>query len=119
MEGHRFQPENSFARLVHRFDLVLETLRGGRRAKLTGGVYFNGCAGHCCPIDARNKGFCLCSGLADANRPGFTSDPSIADIDVVTAGGEISTGSIAQCNVQVTGVEKERCLTDSRVSVPV
>src|SRR5207248_4114614 len=72
-------------------------------AKLTGGVYLNGCACNCCPIDARNKGFCLCSTRADANRPGFTSNTSVASIDIVIAGGEILTGSIAQCNIQVTG----------------
>src|SRR5262249_58407865 len=34
-EGHRFERENRFARLVHRFDLVLETLRRDDRAQLT------------------------------------------------------------------------------------
>src|SRR5262249_53605034 len=34
-EGHRFECENRFARLVHRFDLILETLRRDDRAQLT------------------------------------------------------------------------------------
>src|SRR5437763_5135925 len=102
MEGDRFQPENGFARLVHRFDRVLETLRGRCRAKLTGGVYLNGCACNCCPIDTRNKGFCLCSGRADANRPGFTSSASVADIDIVAASGEIPTCGNTQRGVVAT-----------------
>src|SRR5436853_1228242 len=102
MEGDRFQPENGFARLVHRFDRVLETLRGRCRAKLTGGVYLNGCACNCCPIDARNKGFCLCSALADANGVGFTSDTSVANIDIVTTRGEIFTCGNTQRDVAAT-----------------
>jgi hypothetical protein len=34
-KGHRFQRKNRFARLVHRFDPVLETLGGNDRAELT------------------------------------------------------------------------------------
>ena len=40
---------------------------------------------------------------ADANRPAFASNARVANIDIVIAGGEILTGSIAQCNIQVTG----------------
>ena len=32
MEGHWFEREDGFARLVHRFDRFLETLRGNYRA---------------------------------------------------------------------------------------
>src|SRR5205823_2040093 len=102
MEGDRFQPENRFARLVHRLDRVLETRRGGCRAKLTGGVYLNGCACNCCPIDAGNKGFGLCSGRADANRPGFTRNASVANIDIVAASGKIPTCGNTQRDVAAT-----------------
>ena len=42
MEGDRFEREDRFARLVRGLDRALETLRGGCRAKVTGGVYLNG-----------------------------------------------------------------------------
>src|SRR5205085_1151424 len=102
MEGDRFQPENGFARLVHRFDRVLETRRGGCRAKLTGGVYLNGCACNRRPVDPRNKGSCLCSGLADANRTGFAGNASVANIDIVTTRGEIFTCGNTQRDVAAT-----------------
>src|SRR5438477_7397565 len=102
MEGDRFERENGFARLLHRFDSILETLRGRCRAKLTGGVYLDGCACNCCPIDARNKGSCLCSALADSNRIGFTSDTSVANIDIVTTRGEIFTCGNTQRDVAAT-----------------
>src|SRR5205823_4340798 len=102
MEGDRFQPENSFARLLHRFDRLLETRRGGCRAKLTGGVYLNGRACNCRPIDAGNKGFGLCSGRADANRPGFASNASVANIDIVAASGKIPTCGNTQRDVAAT-----------------
>src|SRR5438132_1982531 len=103
MEGDRLEPENGFARLVHRLDPVLETRRGGCRAKLTGGVYLNGCARNCCPIDARNKGFRLCSARADANRIGFAGNSSVANIDIVIAGGEILTRETAHGDVAASG----------------
>src|SRR6266705_800546 len=34
-EGYRFERENRFARLVHRFDCILESLRGNDSAELT------------------------------------------------------------------------------------
>src|SRR5205814_9622415 len=103
MEGDRLEPENGFARLLHRFDRVLKTLRGGCRAKLTGGVYLNSCARNCCPIDARITGFCLCSVRPDANRFRFTRDTSVSDIDTAVSDRKIRTGSIAQCDIGVTG----------------
>ena len=69
---------------------------------MTGGVYLNGCARNCCPIDARNKGSCLCSALADSNRIGFTSDTSVANIDIVTTRGEIFTCGNTQRDVAAT-----------------
>src|SRR5207248_9714302 len=111
MKGDRFQPENGFARLVHRFDRVLETRGGGCRAKLTGGVYLNGCACNCCPIDAGNKGFGLCSALADANRTGFAGDTGVANIDIVTTRGEIFT-----CGNPQRGVVATACVINERVN---
>src|SRR5207302_4135216 len=102
MEGDRLEPENGFARLVHRLDPVLETRRGGCRAKLTGGVYLHGCARNCCPIDTRNESFGLCSALADANRIGFTSDTGVANVDIVTTRREIYTCGNPQRGVVAT-----------------
>src|SRR5260370_22429507 len=41
-EGHRFERENRFARLVHRLDRFLEPGRGWCRAKLAAAIYDNG-----------------------------------------------------------------------------
>jgi len=41
--------------------------------------------------DASNKGFCLCSARADANGPKVIGT-NIANLDIITAGGEIKAG---------------------------
>jgi hypothetical protein len=97
MEGDRFECEDRFARFIHGLDIVLETLRGGCCAKLTRGIYMNGCACNLCSTDAGDKGFFLGSHRADADGVGLTIDTIIAD--VVTAGGEMETGVKAQGDV--------------------
>ena len=90
-EGHRFERENRFARFVHRFDLVLETRRGSDRAELTVGIddysYASGNGG---ATNAGDKG-ARREFLASPMRIVLDSPASatIADIDVVTARGEI------------------------------
>ena len=92
MKGDRFEREDRFTRLVHRLDRVLETLRGGCRAKLTSGVYLNRYACNSCSADAGDKCFRLGSYRADADGIGFRSNTGVADVDVVISRGEILTG---------------------------
>jgi hypothetical protein len=80
---------NRFAQFVHRFDIVLETLRGGYRAEASVGVYNNACACNWASIDARNKGSCLGSLRADADGVGLGRNTLVTDIDIVTARGEV------------------------------
>ena len=54
---------------------------------------------------------------ADSNGIGLTSDTNVANVDIVVARGEISTGSKAQCDVAAaTGVVEERIKTVGRVA---
>src|SRR5215831_16999936 len=65
-ECYWFKCQDRLAGPVHWLDLLLKTSRGGRRAKLTNGVYFNGYTCNCCPAYAGNKGFRLGSLCANA-----------------------------------------------------
>src|SRR5437016_12733641 len=56
-----------------------------------------------CPADANNKGVCLFSTLADADGLRLASNTVITNINVVHTCREISTGSIAHCNVKAAG----------------
>ena len=93
MEGHGFERDDRFARLVHRFNRVLETLRGDDSAELTVGPNdYSYSPRHSCPRNAGNTCFCLCSARANADALGLPSNTQVADIDIVTTGGEIKTG---------------------------
>src|SRR5947208_5565113 len=117
MEGDRLKRKNRFARLVHRFDRVLETLRGRCHAKLTVAIYNNSRARNGPPANASDECRSLRSLLADTNGIGFPGNPSVKNIDVVTARGEISTSVIAQCDVAVAGcVANERSKTSGSVA---
>src|SRR5206468_9593790 len=102
-EAHRFERENRFACLIHGLDLDLETLRGGRHAKLTVGIHPNRYACNCCSTDASDKGFCLISARANADRVGLASNTFVADVDIEVAGGKIVTGGNAQGDVALAG----------------
>src|SRR5439155_17651639 len=92
-KGHWLKSEKSFASLVHWLDRFFEPGRRGNRAKLTTGAnnYSDPtCHGH--STNTGNKGLLLRARFANADGVGFaccTSDVS-ADIDVVTAGGQIA-----------------------------
>ena len=119
-EGHRFQRENRFARFVHRLDLVLETRRGYGRAEMTVGVY-NNC--YTCwngrATNAGDKGVLM--GSVSCRCGWFWSHlatPIVADVDIVIARGEITTGVEAQSDVDAAGcVLQERRMTNGRVIV--
>src|SRR5947207_15263935 len=76
-EGDRFERQDGFASLVHKFDLVLEPSRGDKRADLVVGIDVN------CPA-RRGRGINISNpgGVALASNP---SDAS-ADTDIATAG---------------------------------
>jgi hypothetical protein len=100
-EGDRFERENRFAHVVHRFDLVLETLRGGRHAKLTVGIYNNRYAvWNGCPADPGDKG--ARRDCANANSVRLIRKPirtQIANVDIVISPHETTASVIAQCDV--------------------
>src|SRR5207249_6491055 len=104
MEGHRLQREDGFARLIHRPDLVLETLRGHDGAEMTVGVYnYPDASGHSDSTDAGDIGVLLSSSRADADDVGLARSTSVADIDIVTARGAIYAGIRTQCDVAAAG----------------
>src|SRR2546430_9235338 len=118
VEGHRFEREDRFARPVHRPDPVLETRRGNDRAEVTVSIHHNRVADNGCPANAGNKRRRLDSLPADANRPGLTSYPSVADVDVSTTYGNIGACVISQCDVILTGcVAAERAITGGRITM--
>src|SRR6184192_383734 len=84
---------------------------------MTTGIYDN-CYScwNSCPADAGNKGVCLFSALADADGLRLARNTVITNIDVVNTCREISTGSIAHCNVIAAGcVAQERIRAVSRI----
>src|SRR2546426_7547280 len=110
-----FKRKDGFARLVDGLDLIFETLRGGCRAKLTGGVYFNGYACNSCSADAGDKRFRL-SSRADTDGVGLGRNTLVTNIDIVTARREIVAGSYAQSDIAAAGgVASERIETAGRV----
>src|SRR5439155_2232030 len=117
MERYRSQREKGFARLVHRLDRVLETLRGDNCAEVTIGIddypyaSSNGCSTNTGDKRMRVSSFC-----ANADVIGLASFTFVANIDVVTAGGEIGSGGIAQGDVAASRcVIKERKITAGRI----
>jgi hypothetical protein len=117
VKRHWLEREDGFAGLIHRFNLFLEPARRTGRAELPDCVYqdwYSRVYG-CDPANAGDE----CSRLvtvADANRVGLASNPTIADIDIKISGGEIVTGANAQCDVLASsGVVKEGVITGGRV----
>src|SRR5262249_10489324 len=89
-EGHRFESENSFTRLVHRLDVILKTRFRGRRAKLAVGVYLNGKASNCCCRNAGDKSAVLTDVDAldpDGNGVCLCGNTKVANIDIERARG--------------------------------
>src|SRR5436190_979625 len=134
-EGHRFERENRFARLVHGLDLVLETLRGNYRAEVTAAIYnYPYTSGHSVPANAGDKGVSLplVTAVADADCVGFAYRGCWHrvsrlflfgygvgdDVNIVTARREILTGSCAQGDVAPADcVASKRSPTVGRVEV--
>src|SRR5436190_709670 len=120
-EGHRFERENRFAHLVHRLDLVLETLRGNCRAEVTAAIYnYPYTSGHTDPANAGDTRLRVSSYRAEADCVGLASNTAVADVNIVTARREILTSSCAQGDVALAGcVVLKRCETAGRVEAGV
>ena len=103
VEGDRFQREDGFARFVHWLDLILETCRGRRHAKLTTAVYVNYRACNCSTNNPGDKGSRLGLLIADANCVGLARNTAVADINIVSARGELVARIRAECDVEVAG----------------
>src|SRR5206468_10014004 len=129
MEGDWFEPQDRFAGLVHRPDLVLETLRGRLRTKATVGIYKNSDASRdSYSIDARDIGGgvggehkTVTNGFdlhADTDCIGLRSDTDVVDVDIVVACGEIPAGAKPQRSVIVAScVARERSPSTGRVEI--
>src|SRR5262249_11321315 len=74
-EGHRFEPEDHFARTAHRLDRFLETLRGGKRTELAVGTdNYPYATWHGGPTNAGDKRRILHSHRADADFAGLAGN---------------------------------------------
>src|SRR5437899_2810061 len=103
-EGHRFEREDRFACLVHRFDRVLETLRGDNRAEMAAGINNDpDTSSNRYSTNPGDKGFRLSSCRANANRIGVTRSTRVADLDIAVAIEESRPGVKAQCSVITAG----------------
>src|SRR5438046_539729 len=106
-----------FARCIHRFDVLLESLRRGSGAESTIAVYHNRPAVYACPSDTGDESSGLDSLRADVDGVELGSKPFVTYIDIVIARGEIVTGVIAQRNVETPrGVVKQRIIAVSRIT---
>jgi hypothetical protein len=93
-KGDRFEGEDRFARFIHWLDHFLETRRGRSRAELaigTDSYSYTSCYSD--PTDASDKGGSLRSYRADADLIRFAGHTRAADIDIVTASGEVHAGA--------------------------
>src|SRR5882724_5106090 len=112
-KAHWFERKDAFARLVHGLNIVFEARRGGGRAEMTSGIddYPDASCSRD-SINTRDIGVLVSWFRADADLGRLASDTTIADVDIVTAGGESSTGSDAQSDVVAAGgVAKEGIMT--------
>ena len=136
-EGHRLECEERFARLVHRFNVFLESCRRIVGPEAAGGINENRSRSprnnH--PANAGDISGRLGSLGADPDRAGLPRYTKVANIDVVIASGEIRPGIVPQADVAVAGgvaqerlptagcvaqaavVESERTFTEGRVVV--
>ena len=116
-ESHRLKCQYGFAHFVHRFDRFLESLGGEYRTKLTAGIdNHSHPAGHRGAEDASDKRTGLRPLLADADSVCIARNASVADVDVVSASGDILTGLKAHCDVAAARCEPiKRPLTLSGV----
>jgi len=109
--------EDGFARLIHWFDGVLESLRGNNRAQVTAGIdNHSDASSYGRSTDPGNISLRLTSAAPDADGRGVTRGANAANIDVEGPGREGRTGEVTQPDVVgACGVTKEGEITVSRV----
>src|SRR5438046_2614154 len=119
-ESDWFQLENRFAGFLHRLDVLLEPGRGGGRAQLSTAVdpdrnrTANGSA-----VDTGDIGGRLGSRCANADHARVACYSEVANINVVTLGGEIGSGRGAYPDVMGScGAIDEGKIAISRVVSP-
>src|SRR4029077_3056372 len=88
-EGDRFEGQKRFAGAVHRFDLLLEALRGSRDAELTASIYNDGCSCDCNATDPLDKGHGLYP--SNTNGVGLCRYSRVANVNVIASDGEITS----------------------------
>src|SRR5437762_4023253 len=120
MKRDRLQCKDSFAGLIHWFNLLLKPTRRTSRAKLASGVYYDWYGARisrCHATNAGDKGSCLARADADGVRV-IEKITFVADEDIVITQAKTVTGSGAQCDVAAAAGQKEkRTTTDGRVVV--
>src|SRR5439155_24426689 len=90
-------------RSLHPFHRSLDTPRGNDRARRTLGIdQSSDAARHPARADAGYVSVGLRSTFAHTDGRRLPGHPEVADLDVVTAGGQLSTRLIAECNVPST-----------------
>ena len=118
-KAHRLKRQDDFAGFAHWLDILLESRRGRAGSELTVGIYKDGSATEAVapliPVDE-------CGGdirIADPDGVALARHAAndVADIDIVSACGQIGAGAIAQGGVVATGVVEERYVTTGCVAV--
>ena len=121
--SHRLERMDHFAGFVHRFNLLLEPLRGTNSAELTvANLSTTGTAFTFPDVTPQNAGDkALLSALPDwpiRMRAGLTTTIGATNIDIVVAGGNVRACAEAQSDVVVASrVDIERIQTDGCVEV--
>src|SRR2546430_16122789 len=111
MEGHRFQRKDCFAGFVHRRNRLLETHRGCGGAEVTTVIYQDRYAGrHRHAENSGDKSVLVSWSRADTDLGRFTRHTGVTDIDIVTARGEVLTGTNAQFEVALASRVVLKCL---------
>jgi hypothetical protein len=117
-EGHRFQRQDRFARLLHGLDRSFEPCRRSSDAELPISAYHHLEASHRDASNASDKCRILRAGYANADFVGLARNTLnvVADVDVVTIRGEISPGVIPKCGIPAAAcVVFKRVITVGRV----
>src|SRR5437762_5495377 len=104
-EGDRLEAQDRFTFAIHRVDVLFETRRryGGRNAELAACVYHDWIAIHHVVGNTRHVSVGVGAGRADSDGVGLTVRAAVANVDVVTSGGEINPGEMPDGDVTAAG----------------
>jgi len=98
---------------VHRSNLLLKPVRGGRRAQSTGGVDNDRGSCHYRATNTLDKGRRLLG--SNSNGVGFARFSQIVDADIVTAGSEIVSGRSTNSDIVHAVVVEKSVIAKGRV----